>query len=203
MNEIVAPGSPAGVAPPQAAAYAAQRFVAAPAQGSWRPARNVLVLGALLLAGLAIAGVAYAMHESRMANGLSGKQGDRTYDYYHDQYFDSDSYSPQFDRSSIVDRADRWQYNGPYTYGNYGSKAMRDRAKGKGVDPLAGGAEPLANVFDLYGNADPSGGRPVGDRWAAWTDPTYDPYSGYSNPYANRIRMAWGPGYERAVSQER
>lgn len=132
---------------------------------------------------------------------LGGSGGDEAYGYYHDAYFDSGAYAPQWRRDGLLQRRDEWAYDGPYAYGGYGSAGMRARSKGKNRrDPLYSVNSDLPDVFDQYGaTADPTGGDPVGDP-ALWNiDPGYNPYLGYSNPYANRIRLAYGPGYGRGA----
>lgn len=130
-------------------------------------------------------------------SGIADK--DRTYGYYHDQYFDSDSHSPQFEREGLLGDDRKWEYDGQYQYGKYGSAGMEKRAKRPETkDPVFGTVgERVPNVFDEYAydpEVDPTGGDPVGDALLQSFDPTYNAYAGYSNPYLNRIRMAYGPG---------
>ena len=140
-----------------------------------------------------------------------GSTADASWSYYHDRDYDSDSAGAKWttDRSRTNDPAeaalgntDRWEYDGPYNYGSYGSDAMRQRAAGRDTsDPLYSSPAPARDVFSQYGgNLDPSGGQPVGMAPSSMTNPYYDPYAGYSNPYANRIRLGWGEGVGRGAN---
>lgn len=157
--------------------------------------RRIILLGAIALLLAGVAAVYFGQQDRAAYTSIPGGARDETWSYYHDDYFDSDSYSPQYEREGVFEGEQKWQYDGPYSYGSYGSKGMTDRSTGKKGDKVFGSQQPLPNVFDSYNvDADPTGGDPVGDPWAAYLDPTYNPYAAYSNPYANRIRMAFGPG---------
>lgn len=125
-----------------------------------------------------------------------GEANDREHGYYHDRKFTSD-YGPRYERDRGRSKSE-WNYDGPYRYGTYGSQGMSERAKGPAADPLYEGIESDSGVFEYYvnGNVDPTGGYPVGDR-SLFIDlgTEYNPYAEYSNPYLNRIRLTWGPGY--------
>ena len=140
-----------------------------------------------------------------------GSDRNGTWSYYHDQDYDSSTagakWSTDRTRSSDPDEAvlgdtTRWEYDGPYRYGPYGSDGMRRRATGReSADPLYSQPAPTQDVFRQYGgNLDPSGGQPVGTAPSSMTSPYYDPYAGYSNPYANRIRLGYGEGVGRGAS---
>ena len=140
-----------------------------------------------------------------------GGEGTDTWSYYHDQEYDSSDegakWSTDRTRSSDPDEAvlgdtSRWEYDGPYRYGPYGSDGMRRRSAGRETaDPLYSQPAPAQDVFSQYGgDLDPSGGQPVGVPPSSMTSPYYDPYGGYSNPYSNRIRMAYGEGVGRGAS---
>lgn len=136
--------------------------------------------------------------------GRTSLQGD-TWSYYHDRTYDTKNTGPRWreDRARSTDPNDavlgnttRWEYDGPYRYGPYGSDGMQRRAKGsEKVDPLYSNTLSPTSVFDEGRDLDPSGGNPVGVVPSNFTNPYYDPYAGYSNPYANRIRMSFGEGY--------
>ncbi|MCW2960858.1 MAG: hypothetical protein JWM25_1544 [Thermoleophilia bacterium] len=131
--------------------------------------------------------------------------------YFHDREYDTDTTGPKWQtdrtRSTDPDEAalgdtSRWEYDGPYRYGPYGSDGMQRRAGGReAVDPLYSQAAPIQDVFSAYGgDLDPSGGAPVGIAPSSATNPYYDPFAGhYTNPYANRVRMAYGEGYDRGA----
>lgn len=140
-----------------------------------------------------------------------GTARDGAWSYYHDtDYASGDGaakWSTDRSRSSDPDEAvlgdtTRWEYDGPYRYGPYGSDGMRRRAAGREtVDPLYSQPAPTQDVFSQYGgDLDPSGGQPVGVAPSSMTTPYYDPYAGYANPYSNRIRMAYGEGIGRGAS---
>lgn len=140
-----------------------------------------------------------------------GTARDGAWSYYHDtDYASGDGaakWSTDRSRSSDPDEAvlgdtSRWEYDGPYRYGPYGSDGMRRRAAGReSTDPLYSQPAPVPDVFTQYGgDLDPSGGQPVGAAPSSMTTPYYDPYAGYANPYANRIRMAYGEGIGRGAS---
>lgn len=142
----------------------------------------------------------------------SGERGD-SWSYYHDREYDTQSSGAKWDtdrtRTSDPDEAvlgdtTRWEYDGPYRYGPYGSDGMRRRAAGReSADPLYSQPTPLQDAFTQYGgDLDPSGGQPVGMVPSNLTSPYYDPYAGYSNPYSNRIRMAYGEGVGRGASYD-
>jgi hypothetical protein len=161
-----------------------------------------LMSGAIELGGAPTSG----MTDSRAAADRDG-----SWSYYHDQDYDSSTegakWSTDRTRSSDPDEAalgdtTRWEYDGPYRYGPYGSDGMRRRSQGRETaDPLYSQPAPLQDVFRQYGgDLDPSGGQPVGTAPSSMTNPYYDPYGGYSNPYANRIRLAYGEGVGRGAS---
>jgi hypothetical protein len=142
-----------------------------------------------------------------------GTSQDGAWSYYHDRDYDAGAEGAKWatdrSRSSDPDEAvlgdtTRWEYDGPYRYGPYGSDGMRRRAAGtESTDPLYSHRAPTQDVFTQYGgDLDPSGGQPVGVAPSSMTSPYYDPYAGYSNPYANRIRMAYGEGIGRGASYE-
>lgn len=143
-------------------------------------------------------------------DGPSRGVGGDTWSYYHDQKYETNSTGPKWDtdrtRSTDPDEAvlgstSRWEYDGPYRYGPYGNDGMRRRASGRETaDPLYSQATPLPDVFAEHGDLDPSGGAPVGAPPSNFSSPYYDPYGGYSNPYANRIRLAYGEGYGRGAA---
>lgn len=139
-----------------------------------------------------------------------GSDRDGAWSYYHDQEYDSSTEGAKWTtdrtRSSDPDEAvlgdtTRWEYDGPYRYGPYGSDGMSRRATGReSADPLYSQPAPIQDVFRQYGgNLDPSGGQPVGTAPSSMTSPYYDPYAGYSNPYANRIRLGYGEGIGRGA----
>lgn len=171
--------------------------------------QTLLLIGVLAIAALLAAALASGM----VSLDSAGDGGERTiggglddaYGYYHDREYqrrvDSEPRWGRNGESTDPDDAalgddSRWQYDGPYRYGPYGSDGMRRRAGGETArDPLrAAGDEPLPDVFSLT-DTDPAGGEPVGPYPSAWSDPYYSPYGGYSNPYANRLRMTFGEGY--------
>lgn len=142
-----------------------------------------------------------------------GTRRDDAWSFYHDTKFESGSegakWSTDRSRSSDPNEAalgdtTRWEYDGPYQYGPYGSDGMRQRTRDRSVaDPLFSNTAPTPDVFRQYGgNLDPSGGQPVGVAPSNLTRPYFDPYAGYSNPYANRIRMAYGEGIGRGASYD-
>ncbi len=142
---------------------------------------------------------------------IGGTKMDGAWSYYHDTSYDSGAgaakWSTDRSRSSDPDErvlgdTSRWEYDGPYRYGPYGSDGMRRRsACTDGTDPLYSQPDPSQDGFRQYGgDLDPSGGQPVGSAPSSMTNPYYDPYAGYSNPYANRIRMAYGEGVGRGAS---
>lgn len=140
-----------------------------------------------------------------------GTSRDGAWSYYHDTDYASGAggakWATDRSRSSDPDEAvlgdsTRWEYDGPYRYGPYGSDGMRRRSAGRETaDPLYSQPPPVQDVFSQYGgDLDPSGGQPVGAAPSSMTTPYYDPYAGYANPYANRIRMAYGEGIGRGAS---
>lgn len=142
---------------------------------------------------------------------LGGTKHDGTWSYYHNRDFSSATNGVKWetDRSrssdpdeAVLENTTRWDYDGPYRYGPYGNAGMKRRALGQtSADPLYSQPAPLQDVFSLYGrDLDPSGGKPVGSAPSSMTNPYYDPYAGYSNPYANRIRIAYGEGVGRGAS---
>ena len=142
---------------------------------------------------------------------IGGTQRDGAWSYYHDTDYDTSrgaaKWSTDRSRSSDPDEAvlgntSRWEYDGPYRYGPYGSDGMRRRSQGTdATDPLYSQPDPVQDVFRQYGgDLDPSGGQPVGAAPSSMTTPYYAPDAGYSNPDANRIRMAYGEGVGRGAS---
>lgn len=141
-----------------------------------------------------------------------GSDRDNSWSYYHDTDYVSDAGGAKWetDYSRSTDPAEtalgttsRWEYDGPYRYGTYGSVGMRQRASGREtVDPLYSQADPTLDVFAQNPDLDPSGGQPVGAAPSSLTSPYYDPYAGYSNPYANRIRLGYGEGIGRGANTE-
>jgi hypothetical protein len=184
--------------------------------GGGSPAMRMLVWGMVAL--LALGGGALATGTVQLGppgsgptDVLGGTRRDGAWSYYHDQSWDSGAgaakWSTDRSRSSDPDEAvlgdtSRWEYDGPYRYGPYGSDGMQRRAGGReSADPLYSQPEPTPDVFRQYGgDLDPSGGQPVGVAPSNMTSPYYDPYAGYSNPYSNRIRMAYGEGLGRGAS---
>ena len=143
------------------------------------------------------------------AERVGGSDRDQSWSYYHDRDYATRDTGAKWDtdRSRSTDPEDaalgttsRWEYQGPYRYGTYGSDGMRRRAAGREtVDPLYSDTSDLPDVFATYGSTDPSGGQPVGMMPSPSTSPYYDPYAGYSNPYSNRIRLAYGEGVGRGA----
>ncbi|MCW2949037.1 MAG: hypothetical protein JWN41_50 [Thermoleophilia bacterium] len=172
---------------------------------------RLIVLG--LLALTALGGLALTTGVIQLGppnDGISagtreGGHSDRTYSYYHDDEYETQDngakWTTDVTRSTDPNQAvlagtTRWEYDGPYRYGPYGSDGMRRRAAGStDQDPLVTSPDPLPDVFAASGDTDPSGGQPVGAPPSNYTSPYYDPYAGYANPYANRIRLAYGEGY--------
>ena len=164
-----------------------------------------MVLGAAAVVGLLITyGGQYVTGQTDSGSGAAQDAvSDRTYSYYHDSYYDSESYSSRWEKDGTFEREDSWTYDGAYDYEGYGSAGMRDRAKGKASDPLLTPTDRSAGVFEQYGlSNDPTAGEPVGPAWQSMLDPTYSPYAGYSNPYANRIAMSFGEGTGRGAYLE-
>ena len=154
----------------------------------------------LLVAGLGIAAISSQFTQGDGFGGLSSSgPGDQSYSYYHQQNYDENSYSTRWEKDGAFDRKNReWTYDGTYDYSGYGSKGMQQRASGKRSDPLYTQTDGLPDVFDETGAYDPTGGDPVGDAWMNYLDPDYHQYAtSYSNPYANRIRLTFGPGQGR------
>jgi hypothetical protein len=140
----------------------------------------------------------------------SSVSGD-TWSYYHDRSYDTDTTGPKWstDRTRSTDpdaaalgNTSRWEYDGAYQYGAYGEDGMARRAAGRETaDPLYSNTDPLPDVFQEYGGTlDPAGDQTVGAPPANFTNPYYDPYAGYSNPYSNRLRLAYGEGYDRGLN---
>ncbi len=168
-------------------------------------------LAALLVLGVVGAAFMLLQGPSTSGSAVDAKSGDGTWSYYHDTDYDAGSDSAKWSsdrsRSSDPDEAvlgdtSRWDYEGPYKYGSYGSDGMRRRASGRdSADPLYSQPDAVPDVFDEYGgDLDPSGGKPVGSAPSSMTNPYFNPYGGYSNPYANRIRLAYGEGVGRGAS---
>lgn len=209
------PDHPTTIPPPGAGASVAAP--ARPSSGS-SPAVRMLTWGlASMLCLGALAFITGAVDLSAPGGGgtaiAGGRDRDGSWSYYHDRAYDTRSTGARWDtdrsRSSDPDEAvlgdtSRWEYDGPYRYGPYGSDGMRRRAAGRGsADPLYSQPSPTQDVFSAYGgDLDPSGGQPVGTAPSNLTNPYYDPYAGYSNPYANRIRLAYGEGVGRGASYD-
>jgi len=173
------------------------------------------VLALLVVGGGAVASGAIQLTTPSDLAGPSGgsNQGDNNHSFYHDTKIDSQKTGPKWDtdrlRSTDPDEValgdtSRWEYEGAYRYGPYGSDGMSRRADGaETTDPLySSGPAPLQDVFTASGgDLTSSGGDPVGMPPSSQTNPYYDPYAGYySNPYANRIRMAYGEGTGRGAA---
>lgn len=177
---------------------------------------RMLLIGMLALVALGFAAVLTGTIDfDRAGPGrtdvIGGTRTDGAWSYYHDRDFNADTGSAKWatDRSrstdadeAVLGNTTRWEYDGPYRYGSYGSQGMRQRREGvDATDPLYSQPTALQDVFSQYGgDLDPSGGQPVGSAPSSMTNPYYDPYAGYSNPYANRIRMAYGEGVGRGAS---
>lgn len=175
----------------------------------------IVVLAALAAIGVATGSLQLSTPQdlgvgAKGAGSTPGVGGD-AWSYYHDQKYETDATGPkwQTDRTrstdpdeAVLGSTSRWEYDGPYRYGPYGNDGMRRRASGReSADPLYSQAAPIQDVFSQYGgDLDPSGGAPVGAPPSNFTNPYYDPYAGYSNPYANRIRLAYGEGYGRGAA---
>jgi hypothetical protein len=171
----------------------------------------IAILG---LGGLALATGLVSMGGPPGSDGqASGRDIDGSYSYYHDRDYETDGTGAKWDtdrsRSLDADEAalgdtTRWEYDGPYRYGPYGSDGMKRRSTGReSRDPLYSQPAPIQDVFSAYGgDLDPSGGQPVGVAPSSMTNPYYDPYAGYSNPYANRIRLAYGEGVGRGANYD-
>lgn len=140
-----------------------------------------------------------------------GRDRTNTWSYYHDRKFDTSDTGAKWDtdrsrsldpNEAVLGDTTRWEYDGPYRYGPYGSDGMRRRSAGReSADPLYSQPAPAQDVFRQYGgDLDPSGGQPVGVVPSSMSSPYYDPYAGYSNPYSNRIRLAYGEGTGRGAS---
>ena len=207
-------------APPQtqsdaivANALAAQ--VAAPSRTGSGDGVRLLAYGVLALLALGIGAVVTgAIHLTSPGGGptdiVGGRDRDNTYSYYHDQQYETQDTGPKWttDRTrstdpdeAVLGDSTRWEYDGTYKYGPYGSDGMRKRARGTtSADPLYSQPAALPDVFTADGDLDPSGGAPVGAPPSNYTNPYYDPYAGYTNPYANRIRLAYGEGYGAGAS---
>lgn len=144
---------------------------------------------------------------------VGGTDRDGSWSYYHDRDYQTRGDDAKFtaDRSrstdpdeAVLGDSSRWEYDGTYQYGPYGSDAIRRRSSGVETrDPLYSQPAPTQDVFSQYGgDLDPSGGAPVGAAPSSMTNPYYDPYAGYSNPYANRIRLSYGEGVGRGANYD-
>lgn len=177
---------------------------------------RLALLGLLALATVGAVGVATGAIQLTAPDGgasdpAGGGDRDGSFSYFHDKEYDTAAAAPKWesdrsrstdpDKSALGDTS-RWEYDGAYRYGPYGSDGMQRRSAGRAsADPLYSQPAPLQDVFSAYGgDLDPSGGAPVGVVPSNLTTPYYDPYAGYSNPYSNRIRMAYGEGYGRAAA---
>jgi hypothetical protein len=173
------------------------------------------LIAALLLLVTGGALLAFTSENSSLSFGDAGSRssggglgGYDSWSYYRQTNVDSDQYAPRWDTGfNEFSTASKWEYDGPYTYGGYGKAGMQSReraaASGKTArDPLYTGSAANAGIDDVFAEygaagADPTSGRPVG---ADPTDlnPWYDPWAAsWSNPYANRMRLAWGEASER------
>jgi hypothetical protein len=185
--------------------------------GGGNPAMRMLTFGLIAilgLGGLALATGLVSMGGPPGSDGqANGRDIDGSYSYYHDRDYETDGTGAKWDtdrsRSLDADEAalgdtTRWEYDGPYRYGPYGSDGMKRRSTGReSRDPLYSQPAPIQDVFSAYGgDLDPSGGQPVGVAPSSMTNPYYDPYAGYSNPYANRIRLAYGEGVGRGANYD-
>lgn len=185
-------------------------------RSSGSPAVRMLawgLLGLLALGVLAVMSGAIQLGPpgSRPTDLVGGPDKDGSWSYYHDRDYtargDDAKFSADRSRSTDPDEAvlgdtSRWEYDGAYRYGPYGSDAIRRRSSGVATrDPLYAQPAPTQDVFSQYGgDLDPSGGAPVGVAPSSMTNPYYDPYGGYSNPYANRIRLSYGEGVGRGAN---
>jgi hypothetical protein len=213
------PQQPAYAIPAEPDAIVAQALAAQvvlPQPATKNDALRLVVLGIVVLLALGALALATGMIQvGAPTDGsvdVAGKQDDDngTYSYYHDaKYTTQDNgakWTTDVTRSTDPDQAvlagtTRWEYDGPYKYGPYGSDGISRRAKGETTeDPLVDDSASLPDVFAADGDLDPSGGEPVGAPPSNYTNPYYDPYAGYSNPYANRIRLAYGEGYGKGAS---
>lgn len=173
------------------------------------------LLGMLALGALALMSGAIQLGPpgSSPTDLVGGSDRDGSWSYYHDRDYDTRAeaakWSSDRTRSTDPDEAvlgdtSRWEYEGPYRYGPYGSDAIRKRGNGSATrDPLYSQVPATQDVFSQYGgDLDPSGGEPVGVAPSNMTNPYYDPYAGYSNPYANRIRLSYGEGVGRGAATD-
>jgi hypothetical protein len=193
--------------------------------GTGRALRSVAIavgLFALIGGGIAAMGMSGggglgSITGSDAGGGIDGSSTDPSadsYDVYHGENLDSNTYAPQYSRS---DSTAHWNYDGPVDYSGYGTLGMQKRAQGAS-DPLYASVDPsldgVSDVFDLPGvnGTDPTNGLPVGlpaDPSTntgpdgvpnSWTDPYADPYGlGYENPYLNRLRMTFGSWSSRTA----
>lgn len=205
----VAAGAPAG------APLAPGSAPPGPTLHAGRSSRRSGSNGRLLLwtvgIGAVLAVVAALSGSMSIGGGSTGGYGageaDQQYSYYHDAYYDSESYGPQWKKNEggLSGEQREWEYDGAYSYGKYGSAGMKARSKAgvEARDPLYTPLEPPKDLYAFAGSErfDPTGGDPVGDALLQSYDPNFNPYSpGYSNPYLNRIRLAYGPGYGRGAA---
>lgn len=191
-----------------AQAMAAQVALPAPKRRNDTVRMIVLSLLALLAVGalaLATGAISFTSPGSGPTDVAGGRDRDNTYSYYHDADYQTQrngsKWTTDTTRTTDPDEAvlgntSRWDYDGPYKYGPYGSDGMRKRTAGStSTDPLYSDIPNIGDVFSASGDLDPSGGQPIGAPPSNYTNPYYDPYAGYTNPYANRIRLAYGEGY--------
>lgn len=178
---------------------------------------RMLVVGLVAIVGLGALALGTGLVPVGSPPGTRGQaQGrgiDGSWSYYRDRDYETDrngvKWSTDRSRSTDLDEAalgntSRWEYDGPYRYGPYGSDGMERRTSGRADrDPLYSQPAPIQDVFSAYGgDLDPSGGQPVGVAPSSMTNPYYDPYAGYSNPYANRIRLGYGEGVGRGANYD-
>ncbi|MCW2928605.1 MAG: hypothetical protein JWM86_2573 [Thermoleophilia bacterium] len=185
-------------------------------QRSGSPMTRMFLWGLVGLAALGAIGVMSGAIQtgppgSRPTDLVGGTDRDGSWSYYHDRDYETRGDDAKFtsDRSrstdpdeAVLGDTSRWEYDGDYQYGPYGSDAIRRRQSGTATrDPLYSQPAPIQDVFSQYGgDLDPSGGAPVGMAPSNLTSPYYDPYAGYSNPYANRIRLSYGEGVGRGAN---
>lgn len=214
MNDYVQPATgdhPLGGAATAPSLAPAPIVIDQPRRRSGLPIRMILggvaAVVALLIVGGGVLGSQGTGGTSSASGGLGSIAGggnstsDQGYSWYHDAYYDAGSYSPQWHRDGTFRDQEEWTYDGAYDYSGYGRAGLKDRARGRAkgrqpADPLygTGAADDLPDVFDTLSSdqLDPAGGRPVGAASGGSLNPWYDPYGGASNPYENRLRLAYG-----------
>ncbi|MEO6867257.1 MAG: hypothetical protein ABI200_04475, partial [Gaiellales bacterium] len=128
-------------------------------------------LGALLVLGAVVlmTGVIQFGPSESLLGGDTATTRDigGTWSYFHDRKYETHGTGARWssDRSRSSDPAEsvlgdtsRWEYDGPYRYGPYGSDGMRRRGTGSETrDPLYSQPAPTQDVFTQYGgDLDPS-----------------------------------------------